>query len=192
MMDKKNDFIFHPQINESYSSSDIFDDEIIGLEISVEYYDFSLDNFQREILHWFKPCFAAGKLLAGIQQLVKKQIPEIKPHSIEVNVIPEVLPFDDENDDILSLLQICGLRMTDWQRIHADVEVTTLPLWHGEEEEIVLNFSPKVPAEVMQYVKRLHGWTAYTGITVSEIDPGIIAHHGLLPYIAERRQSENL
>lgn len=69
MMDKKNDFIFHPQINESYSSSDIFDDEIIGLEISVEYYDFSLDNFQREILHWFKPCFAAGKLLAGIQQL---------------------------------------------------------------------------------------------------------------------------
>ena len=22
----------------------------------------------------------------------------------------------------------------------------------------------------MQYVKRLHGWTAYTGITVSEID----------------------
>lgn len=44
----------------------------------------------------------------------------------------------------------------------------------------------------MQYAKRLHGWTAYTGITVSEIDPGIIAHHGLLPYIAERRQSENL
>ncbi|HDH1297012.1 TPA: hypothetical protein PIT40_005104, partial [Klebsiella quasipneumoniae subsp. similipneumoniae] len=68
-----------------------------------------------------------------------------------------------------------------------DVEVTTLPLWHGEEEEIVLNFSPRVPAEVMQYVKRLHGWTAYTGITVSEIDPSIIAHHGLLPYIAEPR-----
>ncbi|PLK87194.1 hypothetical protein CWN56_26515, partial [Klebsiella pneumoniae] len=111
---------------------------------------------------------------------------------IEVNVIPEVLPFDDENGDILSLLQICGLRMTDWQRIHADVEVTTLPLWHGEEEEIVLNFSPKVPAAVMQYVKRLHGWTAYTGITVSEIDPSIIARHGLLPYIAECRQSENL
>ncbi|WP_156322243.1 hypothetical protein [Winslowiella iniecta] len=169
-----------------------FDDEMIGLEISMEYYDFSLDNFQREILHWFKPRFAAGKLLAGVQQLVKKQLPEIKPHSIEVNVIPAILPFDDENGDILSLLQICGLTITDWQSIHADVEVTTLPLWHGEEEEIVLNFSPKVPAEVMQYVKRLHGWTAYTGITVSETDPGIITHHGLLPYIAEPRQSESL
>ncbi|MEY0922750.1 hypothetical protein [Klebsiella quasipneumoniae] len=94
MMDKKINFIFHPTINETYSSSDIFDDEVIGLEMSVEYYDYSLDNFQREILHWFKPRFAAGKLLAGIQQLVKKQIPEIQPHSIEVNLIPEVLPFD--------------------------------------------------------------------------------------------------
>jgi len=191
-MDKKIDFIFHPTINESYSSNDIFDGETIGLEMSVEYYDLSLDNFQREILHWFKPRFLAGKLLAGLQQQVKKQLPEIKPDSIEVNMIPAILPFDDENGDILSLLQICGLIITDWQRIHADVEVTTLPLWHGKEEEIVLNFSPKVPAEVMRYVKRLHGWTAYTGITVSEIDPGIIAHHGLLPYIVEPRQSENL
>lgn len=121
---------FTPTINEAYSSNDIFDDEVIGLEISVEYYDFSLDNFQREILYWFKPRFAAGRLLAGVQQLVKKQLPEIKPYSIEVNVIPEILPFDDENGDILSLLQICGLSMADWQRIHADVEVTTLPLWH--------------------------------------------------------------
>lgn len=158
----------------------------------MEYYNFSLDNFQLEILHWFKPRFAAGKLLAGIQQLVKKQLPEIKPDFIDVNVIPAILPFDDENGDILSLLQICGLTITDWQRIHANVEATMLPLWDGEEEEIVLNFSPKVPAEVMQYVKRLHGWRAYTGITVSEIDPSIIAHHGLLSYIAERRQSENL
>ena len=190
MSNKNLNSFFSPSVNEMHSSNDIFD-EGVGLEISVEYYDFSLDNFQREILHWFKPRFAAGKLLAGIQQLVKKQIPEIKPHSIEVNVIPAILPFDDENGDIPSLLQICGLTITDWQRIHADVEVTTLLLWHGGEEEIVLNF-PQVPAAVMQYVKHLHGWTAYTGITVSEIDPSIIARHGLLPYIAERRQSEYL
>lgn len=191
MSNKNPEFTFSPLVNEMHSSDDIFDEGDVGLEISVEYYDFSLDNFHREILHWFKPRFAAGKLLAGIQQLVKKQLPEIKPDSIEVNVIPTILPFDDENGDILSLLQICGLTITDWQRIHADVEVTTLPLWHGEEEEIVLNFSPKVPAEVMQYVKRLHGWTAYTGITVSEVDPGIIAHNGLLPYIAKQSQPGN-
>lgn len=128
------------------------------------------------------------KSLSGAQKLVIKQLPEIKPEYIVVNAIPEILPFDD----ILSLLQICGLTITGWQRIHADVEVTTLPLWYGEEDVIVFNFSPKVPAKVMQYVKRLHGWTAYTGITVSELEPGIIAHYGLLPYIAERRQSENL
>ncbi|MGQ8485867.1 hypothetical protein ACUTG2_24145 [Klebsiella aerogenes] len=192
MVHKKIDVNFQSYLNEEEASQEYLAGDYIGFEIVVEYYDFALDNFQREILHWFKPRFAAGKLLAGIQQLVKKQLPEIKPDSIEVNVIPAILPFDDENGDILSLLQICGLTITDWQRIHVDVEVTTLPLWHGEEEEIVLNFSPKVPAEVMQYVKRLHGWTAYTGITVSEIDPSIIAHHGLLPYIAERRQLENL
>ena len=83
------------------------------------------------------------EIISGYTAVSEKADPEIKPHSIEVNVIPEVLPFDDENGDILSLLQICGLRMTDWQRIRADVEVTTLPLWHGEEEEIVLNFSPR-------------------------------------------------
>lgn len=82
-----------------------------------------------------------------MDQLVKKKPPEVKPHFIEVNAIPEILPFDDENGDILSLLQICGLRMTDWQRIHPDVEMTTLPLLHGEEEEVVFNFSPKVPVE---------------------------------------------
>lgn len=57
-MAKKIDFIPHP-INETYSSNDIFDNEVIGLEISVKYYDFSLDNLKREILHWFKPRFAA-------------------------------------------------------------------------------------------------------------------------------------
>lgn len=180
MIDKNPEFIFHHTINEVHSSNDVFYEGGVGLEISVEYYDFAVENFQRKILHWFKPIFTSGKLLFSVQQVVKKQLPEIKPEYIEVDVIPEVLPFDDENGDILSLLQILGLRMTDWQHIHANVEVTTLPLWHGEEEEIVLNFSPKVPAEVMQYVKHLHGWTAYTGITVSEIDLSIIANHGLL------------
>ncbi|MBK0164382.1 hypothetical protein [Klebsiella sp. S69] len=192
MSNKKTEFIFSPSVNEMHSSNDLLDEGSVGLEISVEYYDFSLDNFRREVLHWFKPIFNSGKLLSGVQRLVKKQLPEIKPEYIEVDIIPETLPFDDDNGDILSLLQICGLKITDWQHIHPDVEVTTLPLWHGEEEEIVLNFSPKVPAEVMQYVKHLHGWTAYTGITVIEIDESFFENHGLLSYIAEQSQPGNL
>ena len=71
------------------------------LKISVEYYGFSLYNFQYEILHWFKPMFNSGKLRFGVQRLVKN-LPEIKPEYIEVDVIPKILPFEYDNGDILA------------------------------------------------------------------------------------------
>lgn len=68
-------------------------------------------------------------------------------------------------------------------KIATNVQIDTLSAWHGTEDEIVLHFSREVPGEIMQYVKNLHGWTSYTGITVSALDEGIVEKYGLLSYI---------
>lgn len=154
-----------------------------GLEVIVEYYDHRIDTFNREVSHWFKPTFGTSSFSTAIINFVKKEYPEIDAENIEVNPIPDELPFDNGDYNTLGLLQISGLTICDWKKIAANVQIDTLSAWHGNEDEIVLHFSREVPSEIMQYVKNLHGWTSYTGITVSAMDESIVEKYGLLSYI---------
>ncbi|CTQ23776.1 conserved hypothetical protein [Klebsiella variicola] len=154
-----------------------------GLEVTVEYYDYRVDNFNREVLHWFKPAFGTSSFLTEIIKFVRGKYPEIDAEYIEVNYIPDKLPFDNGDYDILSLLQISGLTIDDWKKYSSRIQIDTLPAWHGTEDEIVLHFSREVPGEIMQYVKNLHGWTSYTGINVSTLDESIIDKYGFFSYI---------
>ncbi|EPV8451643.1 hypothetical protein FMK62_27090 [Klebsiella grimontii] len=154
-----------------------------GLEVIVEYYDHRIDTFNREVSHWFKPTFGTSSFSTAIINFVKKEYPEIDAENIEVNPILDELPFDNGDYNTLGLLQISGLTICDWKKIATNVQIDTLSAWHGTEDEIVLHFSREVPGEIMQYVKNLHGWTSYTGITVSALDEGIVEKYGLLSYI---------
>ena len=59
-----------------------------------------------EVSHWFKPTFWYSSFSAAIINFVKKEISEIDAESIVVNPIPDELPFDNGDYNILGLLQI--------------------------------------------------------------------------------------
>lgn len=181
MIRKKTEVIFNFSVNEK-KLKDIIS-SYLGLEVIVEYYDHRIDTFNREVSHWFKPTFGTSSFSTAIINFVKKECPEIDAESIVVNPIPDELPFDNGDYNILGLLQIAGLTICDWKKIAENVKIDTLSAWHGTEDEIVLHFSREVPGEIMKYVKNLHGWTSYTGITVSALDECIVEKYGLLSYI---------